>query len=85
MNYTQEIMMKILSSSIHKKKFELSECEDVEKIDFKTLKEQLKVKRGTISSPLEEKLTTTSLEKLNELTLNIFNINSEEDVLKIIH
>ena len=33
----------------------------------------------------EEKLTTTSLEKLNELTLNIFNINSEEDVLKIIH
>ena len=38
----------------------------------KTLKEQLKVKRGTISSPLEEKLTTTSLEKLNELTLNIF-------------
>ena len=51
----------------------------------KTLKEQLKVKRGTISSPLEEKLTTTSLEKLNELTLNIFNINSEEDVLKIIN
>ena len=51
----------------------------------KTLKEQLKVKRGTISSPLEEKLTTTSLEKLNVLTLNIFNINSEEDVLKIIH
>ena len=33
----------------------------------------------------EERLTTTSLEKLNELTLNIFNINSEEDVLKIIH
>ena len=50
-----------------------------------TLKEQLKVKLGALSSPLEEKLTTTSLEKLNELTLNIFNINSEEDVLKIIH
>ena len=50
-----------------------------------TLKEQLKVKLGTLSSPLEERLTTTSLEKLNELTLNIFNINSEEDVLKIIH
>ena len=33
----------------------------------------------------EERLTTTSLEKLNELTLNIFNINSEEDVLKIIY
>ena len=51
----------------------------------KTLKEQLKVKLGTISSPLEERLTTTSLEKLNVLTLNIFNINSEEDVLKIIN
>ena len=50
----------------------------------KTLKEQLKVKLGTLSNPLEERLTTTSLEKLNELTLNIFNINSEEDVLKII-
>ena len=50
-----------------------------------TLKELLKVKLGTLSSPLEERLTTTSLEKLNELTLNIFNINSEEDVLKIIH
>ena len=50
-----------------------------------TLKEQLKVKLGTLSSPLEKQLTETSLEKLNELTLNIFNINSEEDVLKIIH
>ena len=49
-----------------------------------TLKEQLKVKLGTLSNPLEERLTTTSLEKLNELTLNIFNINSEEDVLRII-
>ena len=50
-----------------------------------TLKEQLKVKIGTLSNPLEERPTTTSLEKLNELTLNIFNINSEEDVLKIIY
>ena len=49
-----------------------------------TLKEQLKVKLGTLSSPLEERLTETSLEKLNELTLNIFNINNEEDVLRII-
>ena len=46
-----------------------------------TLKGQLKVKLGTLSNPLEERLTTTSLEKLNELTLNIFNINSEEEVL----
>ena len=50
-----------------------------------TLKEQLKIKLGTLSNPLEERLTTTSLEKLNELTLNIFNINSEEEVLKIIN
>ena len=48
-----------------------------------TLKELLKVKLGTLSSPLDKQLTETSLEKLNELTLNIFNINSEEDVLKI--
>ena len=46
-----------------------------------TLKEQLKVKLGTLSNPLEERLTTTSLEKLNVLTLNNFNINSEEEVL----
>ena len=50
-----------------------------------TLKELLKVKLGTLSSPLEKQLTNTSLEKLNVLTLNIFNINSEEDVLKIIN
>ena len=50
-----------------------------------TLKEQLKVKLGTLSSPLEKQLTNTSLEKLNVLTLNIFNINSEEDVLRIIN
>ena len=50
-----------------------------------TLKDLLKVKLGTLSRPLEKQLTNTSLEKLNVLTLNIFNINSEEDVLKIIH
>mgnify|MGYP000787597858 CR=1 FL=1 len=50
-----------------------------------TLKELLKVKLGTLSSPLEKQLTNTPLEKLNVLTLNIFNINSEEDVLKIIN
>ena len=50
-----------------------------------TLKEQLKVKLGTLSSPLEKQLTNTSLEKLNVLTLNIFNVRNEEDVLRIIH
>ena len=43
-----------------------------------------KGKLNTLQFTLKEQLTTTSLEKLNELTLNIFNINSEEDVLKII-
>ena len=56
---------------------------DEEKLN--TLKELLKVKLGTLSRPLEKQLTNTSLEKLNVLTLNIFNINSEEDVLKIIN
>ena len=50
-----------------------------------TLKELLKVKLGTLSRPLEKQLTNASLEKLNVLALNIFNINSEEGVLKIIN
>ena len=50
-----------------------------------TSKELLKVKLGTLSIFLEKQLTNTSLEKLNVLTLNIFNINSEEDVLRIIN
>ena len=50
-----------------------------------TLKELLKVKLGTLSNPLEERLTNTSLEKLNVLTLNIFNVRNEEDVLRIIN
>ena len=49
-----------------------------------TLKEQLKVKLGILSRLLEKQLTNTSLEKLNELTLNIFNVTNEEDVLRII-
>ena len=65
--------------------FQRFENQGIEKGKLNTLKEQLKVKLGTISSPLEKQLTNTSLEKLNVLTLNIFNINSEEDVLKIIN
>ena len=57
----------------------------IEKGKSDTLKEQLKVKLGTLSSPLERQLTNTSLEKLNQLTLNIFNVTSEEDVLRIIN
>ena len=65
--------------------FQRFENQGIEKGKLNTLKELLKVKLGTLSSPLEKQLTETSLEKLNELTLNIFNINSEEDVLKIIN
>jgi uncharacterized protein related to proFAR isomerase len=50
-----------------------------------TLKEQLEIKLGTISNNLELKLTSATLEKLNILTRNIFNITNEEDVLKIIN
>ena len=64
---------------------EKGETIGIEKGKSDTLKEQLKVKLGTLSSPLEKQLTNTSLEKLNELTLNIFNVTSEEDVLRIIN
>ena len=50
-----------------------------------TLKEQLIIKLGAVSSRLEEQLTNASLEKLNVLTRNIFDITNEEDVLRIIH
>ena len=50
-----------------------------------TLKEQLEIKLGTISNNLELKLTSATLEKLNILTRNIFNITNEEDVLRIIN
>ena len=63
---------------------EKGELIGLEKGKLNTLKEQLKVKLGTLSNSLEKQLTTTSLEKLNELTLNIFNINIEEDVLNLI-
>ena len=65
--------------------FQRFENQGIEKGKLNTLKELLKVKLGTLSSPLEKQLTNKSLEKLNVLTLNIYNINSEEDVLKIIH
>ena len=65
--------------------FQRFENQGIEKGKLNTLKEQLKVKLGTISSPLEKQLTNTLLEKLNELTLNIFNINSEEDVLNLMN
>ena len=65
--------------------FQKFENQGIEKGKLNTLKELLKVKLGTLSSPLEKQLTETSLEKLNELTLNIFNINSEEDILNLMN
>ena len=65
--------------------FQRFENQGIEKGKSDTLKEQLKVKLGTLSRPLEKQLTNTSLEKLNELTLNIFNVTNEEDVLRIIN
>ena len=57
----------------------------IEKGKLNTLKELLQIKLGNLSSNLEEQLTKASFDKLEALTVNIFNINSEEDVLKIIH
>ena len=50
-----------------------------------TLLSQLKVKLGNVSNQLEEAIQNSSMEKLNTLTLAIFDITSEEDVLKIIN
>ena len=49
-----------------------------------TLLSQLKVKLGNVSNQLEQAIQNSSIEKLNTLTLSIFDIATEEDVLKII-
>ena len=49
------------------------------------LKKLLKVKLGSLSKNLEEQLSNKIIEQLDELTVNIFNINSEEDVMKLLH
>ena len=50
-----------------------------------TLLSQLKVKLGNVSNQLEQAIQNSSIEKLNTLTISIFDITSEEDVLKIIN
>ncbi len=50
-----------------------------------TLLSLLKVKLGNVSNQLEQAIQNSSIEKLNTLTLSIFDITSEEDVLKIIN
>lgn len=50
-----------------------------------TLLSLLKVKLGNVSNQLEQAIQNSSIEKLNTLTISIFDITSEEDVLKIIN
>ena len=50
-----------------------------------TLLSQLKVKLGNVSNQLEQAIPNSSIEKLNTLTLSIFAIINEDDVLKIIN
>ena len=58
------------------------ECEKREK---KTVLSLLKVKLGNVSNQLEQAIQNSSIEKLNTLTLSIFDITNEDDVLKIIN
>ena len=55
-----------------------------EKREKKTILSLLKVKLGNVSNQLEQAIQNSSIEKLNTLTLSIFDITTEEDVLKII-
>ena len=50
-----------------------------------TLLSLLKVKLGNVSNQLEQAIQNSSIEKLNTLTLSIFDITSEEDALRIIN
>ncbi len=56
-----------------------------EKREKKTILSLLKVKLGNVSNQLEKAIQNSSIEKLNTLTISIFDITSEEDVLKIIN
>ena len=55
-----------------------------EKREKKTILSLLKVKLGNVSNQLEQAIQNSSIKKLNTLTLAIFDIATEEDVLKII-
>ena len=61
---------------------EIDICENREK---KTVLSLLKVKLGNVSNQLEQAIQNNSIEKLNTLTLSIFDITNEDDVLKIIN
>ena len=67
---------------------EIDMCEERkegEKWEKKTVLSLLKVKLGNVSNQLEQAIQNSSIEKLNTLTLSIFAITNEDDVLKIIN
>ena len=61
------------------------EWKEDEKREKKTVLSLLKVKLGNVSNQLEQAIQNNSIEKLNTLTLSIFDITNEDDVLKIIN
>ena len=67
---------------------EIDMCEGMErrrKTRKETVLSLLKVKLGNVSNQLEQAIPNSSIEKLNTLTLSIFAITNEDDVLKIIN
>ena len=50
-----------------------------------TLLSLLNVKLGYVSRKTESTIRSCTIEKLNKLTLSIFDIQNENDVLRIIH
>ena len=50
-----------------------------------TLLMQLRCKLGDLSKKTENTIRSSTMEKLNKLTVSIFDIQSENDVLKLIH
>ncbi len=63
----------------------MKEWKEDEKREKKTVLSLLKVKLGNVSNQLEQAIQNNSIEKLNTLTLSIFDITNEDDVLKIIN
>ncbi len=63
----------------------MKEWKEDEKREKKTVLSLLKVKLGNVSNQLEQAIQNSSIEKLNTLTLSIFAITNEDDVLKIIN
>ena len=50
-----------------------------------TLLMQLRCKLGDLSKETENTIRSSTMEKLNKLTVSIFDLQSENDVLKLIH